>query len=146
MLKILAIPEPILRKKSIAINPKKIFEYQKLIDKMAATLKEVDGAGLAAPQIGQLIRLIVVNTDEGARAFINPTITRQSLLTTVAEEGCLSIPEQIGRVRRYKSIKVEAFDRMGEKLKFKATGLFARVLQHEIDHLDGILYIDKLES
>lgn len=146
MLKILTVPEPILRKKSIAINPKKIFEYQKLIDEMAKTLKEVDGAGLAAPQIGQSIRLIIVNTEEGIMAFINPIITRQSILTAVAEEGCLSLPDRVGRVRRHKSIKVETYDRMGEKLKFKATGLFARVLQHEIDHLDGILYIDKEEK
>lgn len=135
-----------LRKKSkkvVDINSK---EIQQLILDMDKTMKEKDGLGLAAPQIGKNINMVVINTADGSIVLINPRIMRKSWKKELAEEGCLSLPEIYGLVNRHKKIKVAAFDRKGKKVKFAAEGIFARVIQHEVDHLRGVLFIDKAKE
>jgi len=109
---------------------------------MKETMIKNQGIGLAAPQVGRLIRLIVVQIEKGAVAFINPEIVKRSKETEIMEEGCLSFPGFSLKIKRAKEIKVEALNEKGEKIRFKIKGLSARVFQHEIDHLDGILFID----
>lgn len=102
-----------------------------------------DGVGLAAPQIGQNIALAVINSKDGAFCLINPKIIKKSWARELGQEGCLSVPGIFGKVRRHKKITLIYLDREGKKIKLTAQGLMARVLQHEIDHLNGILFIDK---
>ncbi len=149
---IYTLDEPVLRLKAKKI--KKIdASTQKLIDDMIETMREAPGVGLAAPQIGLSIRLIVVETpkDEddpqgGTQLqLINPEILKQDG-EQVGEEGCLSIPGLVGIVKRSQNVTVKALNRKGKEVKIKASGYLARVLQHEIDHLDGVLFTDRLES
>jgi len=122
-------------------------EIRKLLVDMTQTMERNNGIGLAAPQVGVLKRIIVVKTDiEGQRFFelINPKILEKSKETEIGEEGCLSFPGFFLKIKRPKEIEVEGEDINGEKINFKAKGLFARVLCHEIDHLDGILFCDRL--
>lgn len=127
---------------------------QTLIDNLIFTMYEKDGIGLAAPQVNELKRIIIVAPDPNhyelykknttkALICINPEIHRHSLLKESGEEGCLSVPTYYGIVKRWKSATVSYHDRHGEKKKLKTTGLLARVLQHEIDHLNGILFTDR---
>jgi len=117
-------------------------DVKKLGEEMKETMIKNQGIGLAAPQVGRLIRLIVVQIEKGAVAFINPEIVKRSKETEIMEEGCLSFPGFSLKIKRAKEIKVEALNEKGEKIRFKIKGLSARVFQHEIDHLDGILFID----
>ena len=103
-----------------------------------------DGVGLAAPQVGALKRLVVVNTSNGVKEFVNPKILRRSFRKNIIEEGCLSVPKVFEKVKRAKNIKVKFQDRRGVWRKLKCDDFLSRVLQHEIDHLDGILFIDKI--
>lgn len=146
ILKIITNPDPILRKKSKDINLKEINsrDFAKLVSAMSKTMLETDGAGLAAPQIGKNVRLAVINAKDGPICLINPKIMRKSWAKELGDEGCLSIPGIFGKVRRHKKITVAYYDQTGKKIKQAAAGLMARVMQHEIDHLDGILFIDKL--
>lgn len=121
-------------------------EIQTLVDDMKKTMKVENGVGLAAPQIGKPIRLIIVETEEGPTAFVNPKIIATSNRMVDSEEGCLSVPGVYGIVKRHKSIKLKAKDRNGNPLRMKVGGFAAIVLQHEIDHLNGILFIDKAEK
>jgi len=151
MAKILPIiknPSPLLRKKSEEINPEKIKtnELKELCADMVKTMKEEDGKGLAAPQIGKNIRLIVINTKNGPKIMINPKITKKSWAKEFGEEGCLSIPGVYGKVKRNKKINCIYFDKRGQKTKIQAEGLLSFVIQHETDHLDGILFIDKAKE
>lgn len=143
-MKIFIHPDPILRQKASEIENITDPEIQKLIPQIIQTMRENKGIGLACPQIGKSIRLIVVETKDGAIPFINPKILWHSKKEEIDEEGCLSLPKIYGLVKRWQEVKIEAFDINGKKKKIKAYGLFARVLQHEIDHLDGILFIDRL--
>lgn len=135
--------DPILRKisKEVTVFDEKL---QILVDDMIETMHHADGVGLAAPQIGVLKRVIVIDLydDEGPMELINPRFIEQSGLQ-MEEEGCLSLPGKHGVVKRPLSVKVqfEALD--GETYEIEGEELLARVLCHEIDHLDGILYIDK---
>ena len=109
------------------------------------------GAGLAANQVGKLLRVFAVNLEIEKdqfmkQVFINPEIVEKSANTEVAWEGCLSFPDQWGQVRRSISVKVRALNPAGQSFESQATNFYARLLQHEIDHLDGVLFIDKLES
>lgn len=113
---------------------------------MAKTMIKSDGVGLAAPQIGKNIRLIVINTKSGKIAMINPKIKSKSLLKEWKEEGCLSVPDTFGLVKRNKKVACAYYDLAGNKQKITGEGLLARVIQHEIDHLDGILFIDKAKE
>ncbi len=163
-LKIITVPSPILRRKAIKI--KNIDSSIKdLISHMVETLRKVGGLGLAAPQVGQPIRIAVIESNRKSSPkadrldeknkksspkipltiLINPEIIEYSKETEKSEEGCLSIPEIWGVVERAKSVKVKALNEKGKKVKIKAKDLFARVLQHEIDHLNGILFTDKAD-
>jgi peptide deformylase len=148
LLKIIKNPNPILRKKSILVDLKKINEkdFKNLIDDMKHTMLKKDGVGLAAPQIGKNKRIITVNTKDGVIAMINPRIINKSFLKEWDEEGCLSVPGIYGKVKRSKKLKCEFFDMDKKKNIISAQGFFARIIQHEIDHLDGILFIDKAKD
>ncbi|MFA5188341.1 MAG: peptide deformylase [Patescibacteria group bacterium] len=144
-LKLIKVPNPILRQKAQEIN-KITPAIKQLILDMGQSMKENKGVGLAAPQIGQSIRLCVISTEQGPLALINPQITRKSLRKEAEEEGCLSCPGVWGLVKRSKVIYVKALNQDGKDIKFRAEGLFARVIQHEVDHLAGVLIIDKFEN
>lgn len=142
------IGDDILRKKSRPfdeVNDKARELLQDLYDTLKTT---EDGVGLAAPQVGILRRAIVVDLSmeeenpQGPFKLINPVIVKQSG-TQVCREGCLSVPGKLGDVERPLKVTVEALDENGKKVKIKAEGLLAVVLSHEIDHLDGILFVDK---
>lgn len=145
ILNVITNPNPILRKKSeeIKIEDLNNKDLQELMRDMVPTMLEKDGVGLAAPQIGKNIRLIVINTKDGPQHFINPKIIKKSILKEWGEEGCLSVPDVFGMVKRNKKIYCEYYNIKGEKKSIEASGLMARILQHETDHLDGILFIDK---
>jgi peptide deformylase len=115
-----------------------------LIDDMLRIMRRANGVGLAAPQVGVLQRLIVIAPD-GMRpsALINPKIVKLEG-EQIGQEGCLSIPGLYGDVKRYDYIEVEALDRRGRELTYELEGMPARIVQHEIDHLDGVLFIDKV--
>lgn len=148
ILDIIKNPNPILRKKSIEINKEEIGskKLNELCLDMAETMIKKDGVGLAAPQIAQNIRLIAVNTEEGTICMVNPKIIKKSLIKEWGEEGCLSVPDVFGQVKRHAKIYCQYIDQDGKIVKIKAEGLFSRVIQHEIDHLDGILFIDKAKD
>ena len=143
LLDIITHPNPILRKKSAKIE-RITDEMKRLILDMEKTMLEKDGIGLASPQIGQNIRLITINTKDGAIGMVNPKITKKSWRKEIAEEGCLSVPEIYGNVKRAQKICVIYFNKNNQKTRLKAEGLLARVIQHEVDHLNGILFIDYL--
>jgi len=136
---------PILRQKSRDLTSAELKskEIQRLISDMQKTMSVKDGAGLAAPQVGHNIKVIVISTKDGAIVLVNPKILRKSWKKELQEEGCLSLPEVFGLVKRSVKVNVVGLDAAGKMMKFKASGYFARVLQHEIDHLDGTLFIDK---
>lgn len=136
--------DPILRKKSRVIE--EIDEKIKILnDDMVETMNNADGVGLAAPQVGILKRLFVIDVGDGAMTFINPTI-----ISTEGEEedeeACLSLPEQAGLVKRPQSLVVEATDLEGTVFQLFCSDLLARAVCHELDHLDGILFIDRVEK
>ena len=117
-----------------------------LIQDMAHTMYESNGVGLAAPQIDKSIRVFVVAHKEGVVPFINPEIYWYSKATSVSEEGCLSIPGVYVKVRRSESIKIKFLNQLGEKQDIEIKGFFARVVQHEYDHLNGVLITEKNED
>ena len=116
-----------------------------LLDDMAETMYEANGVGLAAPQIGISRRIIVVDVGEGLIELINPVLIK-GCGKQIGEEGCLSVPDYFANVERYKTIFVEGLDRDGHRVQLKARDFSAVALQHEIDHLDGILFIDKAKK
>jgi len=150
-LKILTNPNPILRKKSVALDLENInwTELKPLLLDMEETMLKKDGAGLAAPQIGQNIRLVVIRYDDQTIWMINPLITKKSWAKEIEEEGCLSVLNSKGEiiyapVERHKKINCIYFNEKGQKQKITAQKLIARVIQHELDHLDGVLFIDRI--
>ena len=143
-------PDPILRKKSEKLENVNL-ETQKFLDDMLDTMYSAPGIGLAAVQVGVLKRLIVVDiTKEEEKKnplfFINPIITQKSEKTSIHEEGCLSIPGYFAEIERPAECQVEYIDYNGNKKSLKATGLLSTCIQHEIDHLNGILFIDYLSK
>ncbi len=118
---------------------------KKLLSDMADTMYEYDGVGLAAPQVGVSLRIIVVDNGDGLIELINPVIV-DSQGTETATEGCLSIPGIFGEVERYSTVTVEGLNRNGKKIQVTGSELLGRALQHEIDHLNGILFIDRAKS
>ena len=140
--------DPVLRKKAEPVQGI-TDEIQTLIDDMVETMYDALGIGLAAPQIGISLRVIVI--DEGTRessgpmVFLNPVIVGQTG-SLRGEEGCLSLPGVYGEVVRAEWVRVEALDRHGAPVRLEARGLLARVFQHELDHLDGILFLDRLDK
>ena len=149
---ILTEGHPTLRKVAKKVDPASIADpiFQQLIDDMFETMYEAPGIGLAANQIGIAKRLFTVDLQDedepnGAFVMINPkfTVTEGE---KEAIEGCLSVPGMVGDVTRFERVVCTGLDRHGKKLSIDATGLLARCLQHEMDHLDGILYIDKVKN
>jgi len=140
------LPEPVLRQKAKRVR---IIDnsIQKLINDMIETMHAVPGrVGLAAPQVGVSLRVFVIGIpDEEDIALINPEIVRRTGERLV-EEGCLSIPGYVGQIKRAVSVKVKGRDQNGKEIRIKANDLLAQALEHEIDHLNGVLYIDYLES
>lgn len=117
----------------------------KLLDDMAETMYDAPGVGLAAPQVGILKRVAVVDVGEGLVELVNPVIVEKSEETEIGQEGCLSIVNLRAEVRRHKRIKVKAQDRLGQPFELEAEGFFARAIQHEVDHLNGVLILDVAE-
>lgn len=141
--KILFYPDPILRKKAKDVEEIKS-ETKKFCADLAETMVKKDGIGLAAPQIGASERIIAVGLGEKVMVLINPKIIYKSREEEKGEEGCLSFPGIFLEIKRAQKIKVKFLNLAGEEKELEAEGLGARVFQHEIDHLDGILFIDRI--
>ena len=142
LLDIRVLGDPVLRKETIVV-PKVTDDIRRLADDMFETMYGAKGIGLAAPQVGRLERLAVVDVDGARFTLINPEIVAQEG-TVKGEEGCLSIPDIYADVERPKNVVVRAMDLEGNTYEVEATDLLARCLQHEIDHLDGKLFLDYL--
>lgn len=156
-MEVIAIPTPSLRERSIELSHDVLMQEktQQFIDELIPTMYDDDGIGIAAPQVGNNIRVCIIGKDAIPKrhelagkdiALVNPRYIKTSKKTHIETEGCLSVPGAFGPVKRSKDIEVTALTRDGEEITFPARGFFARVIQHEIDHLDGILYIDRAES
>ena len=141
LLEIRKAGDPVLKK--ICEPVKKIDKrLRNLLDNMAETMYASDGVGLAAPQVGELIRAVVIDVDKKVRYdMINPVITNREGLV-IDNEGCLSCPDLFGDVERAEKVRVEYTNRFGKRKTLEADGLLARCIQHELDHLDGKLFID----
>lgn len=164
ILKVARMGHPVLRTRAKTLEPAEIksSRIQRLIDDMFDTMQEYQGVGLAAPQVHESVRLFVAGFPPGPAdddedeedeeenvplmALINPEITIVGDTTTDDWEGCLSIPDVRGRVTRARDIRVKAYDRKGRKIEINARNFTARVIQHEYDHLDGVLFFDRMES
>ncbi|MBN2006910.1 MAG: peptide deformylase [Anaerolineae bacterium] len=150
---IIKVGDPRLRKRAREVK-QVTPEIRQFIDDMFETMHAGNGVGLAAPQVGELVRIIVIElpADEevegsGKRyAVINPEIVKMSRETVVANEGCLSVPGYVGEVERAEAVVVRGLDRRGKPIRIRAYDWLARVFQHEIDHCDGVLYIDRLTA
>ncbi len=139
------LPNPVLRQKAKRV-PTVDSSIQKLIDDMIETMQQAPGVGLAAPQVGVSLRVVVLQMPgEEPMAIVNPEMIKRSGEQEVVE-GCLSFPGYAGELRRSASVTVKGWDRWGKAIRIKATGLMAQALQHELDHLNGVLYIDHVES
>jgi len=140
---VLKYPNKILKKKSKEvkdITP----EIKELVLDMEKTMLKNKGIGLAAPQIGALERIVLIQIGKEPAVFINPKIIKKSKEKEIMEEGCLSFPGIFLEIKRPREIEVEALNLTGEKVLLKTEGLLSRIFQHEIDHLDGILFIDRI--
>jgi len=158
VLKVAHLGHPILRQKAEPISPEAIGapEIQGLIDDMLETMDDHDGAGLAAPQVHVSRRLVVYGVRQNPRypdaeevpltVLINPVITPTTTEQDEDWEGCLSVPDLRGQVPRFTRVRVEAWGGDGRRLSFAAEGFHARVVQHECDHLDGVVYLDRMRS
>ena len=156
ILKILEYPDPFLAQKTRRVEHIDD-NLLKLIEDMAETMFDAPGVGLAAPQVGRDLRLIVYNPDTGTEsedentvekkhynALINPEIIAASGSIVSEKEACLSVPDYSADVKRFEKVTVKALNREGKQLEFNAEGIQAVIMQHEIDHLDGVLYIDRI--
>jgi peptide deformylase len=166
ILKVARMGHPVLRARARAVEPAEIRTpaFQRLVDDMFETMREYQGVGLAAPQIHVGLRLFVAgfasspgdeddNEEEKdadrrvpLMALINPEITPATPEIVEDWEGCLSIPDIRGKVPRARQITVRAYDRLGKRIELRASGFTARVIQHETDHLDGVLFLDRMKS
>jgi peptide deformylase len=158
ILKVARLGHPILRRIAEPVSPEAIGspEIQRLIDDMLETMDEYDGAGLAAPQVHVSRRIVIYGVNENPRypdaeavpltVLVNPKITPATNEMEEDWEGCLSVPDLRGQVPRYTRVRVEAYGRDGKPLRFAADGFHARVVQHECDHLDGTVYLDRMRS
>jgi peptide deformylase len=158
ILKVARLGHPILRTVAEPVSPEAIGapEIQRLIDDMLETMDEYDGAGLAAPQVHVPRRIVIYGVRQNPRypdaeevpltVLVNPTITPAGKEMDEDWEGCLSLPDLRGQVPRYTRVKVDAYGRDGRSLRFTAEGFHARVVQHECDHLDGTVYVDRMRS
>jgi peptide deformylase len=149
-LPILIVPDPLLRKTARPVTPADAGLVAGLVPQMFATMYKAPGIGLAAPQIGKLIRLVVIDIQPDKvptpMVLINPEVVAKSDELAVREEGCLSLPDQYAEISRPAWVKVKYQDEHGTKHEVEADGLLAACLQHEIDHLNGVLFVDYLSS
>ena len=153
---IVTLPDPVLRRKARTVTN---FDknLQTLVDDMIETMREAPGVGLAAPQVGVSERVIVVEyaepeeVEEGEEpievepklyVMVNPEIVKATPETVVGVEGCLSVPLLVGEVERAEEVRIKGFNRRGQPMKLKADGWLARIFQHEIDHLNGVVFTD----
>ncbi|MBQ4015849.1 MAG: peptide deformylase [Treponema sp.] len=145
MLKICKLGEEVLRKKSVPIKDEEINdELRALAEEMFETMENANGVGLACPQIGKNIRMFVAEADDDVkRVFINPQIIATSDDSVPYEEGCLSVPQVYENIMRPSKVTVQAQDQNGKKFTLEAEGLLARIIQHENDHLEGVIFIDR---
>jgi len=147
ILPVLNMDNPVLHRKAKRV--KKIDDsIRKLIDDMVETMHHIEGVGLAAPQVGVPLQVVVIQLpeDEDVITLINPEIVKTSEETEMMPEGCLSLHGYRADVKRFTSVTVKGRDRQGKLIRIKGEGLLAQVLQHEIDHINGIVYVDHLES
>lgn len=151
---IIKLPHPTLKRKAHKVTD---FgkDFQTLVDAMIETMRAEPGVGLAAPQVNQSLRVIVVEypeddsiEDAESKLFVlaNPEFKHLSEETLYGNEGCLSVPNLLGEVERSSVIMIEGLDRRGKKTEIKAAGWLARIFQHEVDHLNGILFVDRAET
>lgn len=143
-LKIVVAGDPVLRKIAAPVEriDKKLVRFLK---DMAETMYAADGVGLAAPQVGVSKRVVVIDIGDGIYELINPEIVKKEG-SVIGGEGCLSVPDYEGEVERSEYVECEFTDRNGQRMLLQANGLLAVAVQHELDHLDGILFIDKAQS
>ena len=157
ILKVARIGHPVVRAKAVDVAPDRIAapETQRLIDDMVETMREYDGVGLAAPQVHVGLRLAVIEvSDDDDRVdeaipllvLVNPVLKPLGDDKVVGWEGCLSIPDLRGKVPRFRRLELRALDRHGKPYTLEATDFFARVIQHECDHLDGSVYLDRMKD
>ncbi len=157
LLKISKLGHPILRQRAAEVDPATVATpaFQAFVDDMVETMRESDGVGLAAPQVYDGRRVIAVEVrgpnprypdqpDVPTTVVVNPEIAGHSAETVDGWEGCLSLPDLRGQVPRWAAIHVRGLDRHGRPIEFDATGFFARVVQHEVDHLDGVMFLDRM--
>ncbi len=147
-LPLVTLPNPQLRTRSTEVDPTTIKtpEFQKWLDDLVETMWKADGVGIAAPQVGRWVRVFVAVDGKKPHIVINPVMIRKSWRTEDGEEGCLSVPGKWGIVRRHRGFALKGLDREGKPVMHDANGFFARVLQHELDHLDGILFVDRAKE
>lgn len=145
-LQVITIPHKTLRNKAKSVDKHDLQKdtMQMFITNLIETMRKEDGIGLAAPQVDHSLRMFVIATEDGAKVFVNPKILTKSWSKNIDEEGCLSIPAVYGTVKRSNKVMIKALDRNGESFLLKANGLLARVIQHENDHLNGEMFIDKV--
>jgi peptide deformylase len=158
ILKVARLGHPVLRQPAKPVPPELIrsAEIQRFIDDMIETMREYDGAGLAANQVHALRQIAVIEVQKNPRypdapevpltVVINPVVTALAEETEDGWEGCLSVPDMRGVVPRYTSVRLEYLDRDGQRVEVVAKDFFARVIQHETDHLDGIVYVDRMRD
>ena len=146
MLEIVTHGHPALRRRADPI-PEVTPEVRRLADEMLTAMKERDGIGLAATQVDRPVRMFVTKVpDDRERVFINPELVRTGIDTDAGEEGCLSIPGPRAKVERAAEVRVQARNRRGRRFTIEAHGMLARAIQHELDHLNGVLFIDHLSE
>ena len=145
---VLTEPNPELHIRSVEVPSSDYSSdrIKRLIADLKKTMREENGCGIAAPQVGIHERVIIVDDGKGAKAYLNPVIVSKSLRMFLFEEGCLSVPGVWGMVRRHRSVKVTAIDEEGKPVKISGKDLLSVIFQHEIDHLDGTLFIDRVEK
>lgn len=145
---VVKLPTPTLREPSRTLSREEVLnpEFQKFLDQLIVTMFVENGVGIASPQVGRNIRAVVVAPDGKPECWINPEIIKASSATVDSEEGCLSVPKKYGLVKRHKKITVRAMNRHGRIEEREEKGFAAIVWQHEIDHLDGTLFVDRAEQ
>jgi|SRR5262245_4065489 len=158
ILKVARLGHPVLRRRAEPVSPEALRapETQRFIDDMIETMREYDGAGLAANQVHSLQRIAVIEVQANPRypdaphvplmVVVNPIVTPLTNETEDGWEGCLSVPDMRGVVPRVTAVRLECLDRSGERVDLVAKDFFARVIQHETDHLDGIVYVDRMRD
>ena len=135
--------EPVLHRKAKSVA-KVDSHLRALLDGMVETMRAADGMGLAGPQVGVLQRVFVAEYEEQVYTFINPEIIWRSPETEILEEGCLSLPGYVGKVERALKVTLKGKNKKGKDVTLQAEGMLARCFQHEVDHLDGIMYTDRM--